>query len=99
MSLLKRAAGFKVFLDVLLVIVAFFFIVAPQVRGECSMTNPDCGYGKYCGIDNRCHVFERQEVVEHRTLSEKSQVIFIPLLISLLIIGGAAWYRFHDDEE
>jgi len=94
MGFISESIKIKWIVDILILIGVAYFIAIPQtIGGECNFLNPHCDAESYCGIDNTCHKFPYQDVIEQKTITQNRSTILIPALISLGIIASAIWYK------
>jgi hypothetical protein len=101
MGFIKEIVQFKIVMDIILFVLLILFVIFPQVwGGECNFNNPNCDYDAYCGIDNQCHKFMyKDNILEEKKQTERSQPIFIPMLISVALVTGAYWYKENDKKQ
>jgi len=97
MGFISESIKIKWIIDILILIGVAYFIAIPQtIGGECNFLKPNCDAESYCGIDNTCHKFPYQDVIEQKTTTQAKSTIVVPALISLGIITLAIWYKRND---
>lgn len=86
-------------IDLIILLTFVYFGFYSQTMGDqCDFRNPYCGEDSYCGLDNKCHQFPFNIVVEEEQSFEKENILLIPFLISIAIIGGAYYYKKNDQK-